>query len=351
MALGLRSTAQEILELNVDPSSGIFQRPRSVQHAHFTDALWVTMKAKKIESMPALNRGAALDTLTKDTDITFKFLAPNDIQEAIGHEWNEYDSIATRLAQKIASLQRQGPEFLQTIESSSRAVKGVVNALKTGKKPAEDMAKVAGNFIGNMYGMSVQPTKVDAALVYTNSPRRQYTFEFTLIDEGNPRIDIVDPINRLLQLSAPELKGDSQTLFENPYIFEVKTEPNAIININYAALIAVQPTYKGPWRNGFPSLCELQLQFIDLDPTYRSNFNKATPKVTVSSTLARHIPHYDKFKKYSSIADRLQDQVDAYGNKAGETGLVEGVRSTFKPDQGGSQSNWQEIASKWLTID
>lgn len=352
MALGLRSTAQEILELNVKPSSGIYQRPRTVTHAHFTDALWITMKPKKIESMPALNKGNALDTLATDTDITFKFLAPDSIQEAIGHDWQEYESIATRLAQKIASLQRQGPEILQTVEAAGGALKGVVDAIRTGGQPAESIANVARNFMGNMYGMKVQPTKVDAALVYTNSPRRQYTFEFTLIDEGNPRLDIIEPVNKLIQFSSPDLKKESQTLFENPYIFEVKTEPNNIIQIDYAALVAVQPTYKGPWRNGFPSIVELQLQFIDLDPTYRSNFNKSTSKISISSTLARHIPYYDKFKQYGSVAERLRDQIDAYGEKAGtNTGLMEGVRSTFKPDQGGSTSSWQEIANKWLTVD
>jgi len=351
MSLGLRSTAQEILELNIDPSSGVFQRPRSVQHAFFTDALWIVMKAKKLESMPSLNRGQALKSLTEDIDITFKFLASNEIQEAIGHEWNEYDSLATRLAQKIAGFQRQKAELSQAYRASSNAVKGIWNALEKGDRPAEDLVRVARNYVSNLYGMKVAPVKVDAALVYTNSPRRQYTFDFTLIDEGNPRIDIVDPINRLIRLSSPDYELGDRTKFDLPYVFSVHTEPNKLININYAALVAVQPTYKGPFRSGYPSVCELQLQFIDLDPTYRRNFNKSmAERVSISSTLSKHIPYLDKFKKYSSIAERLGDQIDAYAEKTGSNiNLVGRVRDSIQPMTGG-ESNWSKIVRNLLQV-
>jgi len=294
MALGIRSTAQELIERPI--KGGIHQRPRGTQHAFFADALWIVIKTKKIKTLGALNRGGRV--LGEEAEDTFKFLAPNEIQENIGHEWSEYESIASRVAQKVADLSK-----------TAREVGGLVTAGKRTEGKGDVMGTAMNAVAQLMSTQTVYNRKIDAALTYTNSPRRQYTFPFTLVDEGNPNIDIIDPINRLKMYSCSERAG--LVNFNLPYIFEVYTEPNQFLHVRNAVITAIQPTFKGPYRNGFPSVADLELTFMDLDPLYRDTFEEVS-KVSISDTLKRHIPHYDKFKRFSSYNKRIQDQRDSY---------------------------------------
>jgi hypothetical protein len=294
MALGIRSTAQELIERPIE--GGIHQRPRGTQHAFFADALWIVIQPKKIKTLSALNRGG--QELGEDHIDTFKFLAPNEIQENIGHEWNEYESIASRVAQKVADLSKTAKE-----------TKGLVRDVAASNNKGDIMGTAMAAVANVMRGQTIYQRKIDAALTYTNSPRRQYTFPFTLVDEGNPNIDIIDPINRLKMYSCSERQG--LVNFSLPYIFEVYSEPNNFLHVKNAVITAIQPTFKGPYRNGFPSVADLELTFMDLDPLYRDTFEKVE-KVTISDTLMRHIPHYDKFKRFSSYNKRIQDQHAQY---------------------------------------
>jgi hypothetical protein len=294
MALGIRSTAQELIERPIE--GGIHQRPRGTQHAFFADALWIVIRPKKIKTLAALNRGG--EDLGDYHIDTFKFLAPNEIMENIGHEWSEYESVASRVAQKVADISK-----------TIREVKGMGKAYTQTERKADVMGTAMAAVAEVMRTQSVYQRKIDAALTYTDSPRRQYTFPFTLVDEGNPNIDIIDPINRLKRLSCSERRG--LVNYSLPYIFEVYSEPNQFLHVKNAVITAIQPTFKGPYRNGFPSTADLELTFMDLDPLYRTTFDKVS-KVSISDTLMRHIPHYDKFKRFSSYNKRIQEQTEAF---------------------------------------
>ena len=260
---------------------GLWQRPRSVWHAQFIDALWIVMKVYRITGQSAIQRGSGIQ---KDPiNETFKFLAPLEIVEALNHEWAEYDSISTRLGQKIATWQRDLSEGGQALQGLRKEAENIIGKWQKGEG-ATGIRQTLANVATRIEGIKVQQRKVDAALVYTNSGRRSYQFTFNLIDEGNPQADIMEVVNKISSYSCA--KGyEHGVKFENPYIFEVTTEPNGWLKIDNAALESVQPTYRSPYRNGLPTVCELTLAFKDLDPLYRNTLNRDFNVVTVSSTL------------------------------------------------------------------
>jgi hypothetical protein len=276
MALGLRSTAQELLELGGEELvRGTHQRPRGTPHAHFADACWVVMKPKKVDQMSALARNDN-DGVALEGGEMFKFLAPNDIQENIGHTWEEYESVSSRLANKVAAASKAIQEGGQQFAGFGTALK------KTVLTDKDYMGALMNNVASSLIGQEIANRKIDAGMTYTTSERRNLTLDFTLVDEGNPNFDIIDPINRLKRYSCADKRDLSSIHFSLPFVWEVYTEPQKWLHIKQAALIAVQPTFKGPFRNGLPSLCEVQLNFLDLTPLYRTTFDK-TEKVSITS--------------------------------------------------------------------
>lgn len=337
MALGLRSTAQELLELGGEGLiRGTHQRPRGTPHAHFADACWVVMKPKKVEAMTALARqdygGVALDAGAE----VFKFLAPNDIQENIGHTWEEYESVTSRLANKVAGASKLIQEAKSQASTISQGVKSAVAAKK------DYMGVMMREVAQGMAGTPVPNRKIDAGMTYTTSERRRLSLAFTLIDEGNPNFDIVDPINRLKRYSCAD--KTSLIHFSLPYVWEVYTEPQKFIHIKSAALVAVQPTFKGPFRNGLPSICEVQLDFLDLAPLYRATFEK-TEKISITSTLSRHIPFADKLNKFGGVTSQVQKQLEAYQKQYPGTLTNAGgkLSESITANKGEASKNWTKL--------
>ena len=344
MALGLKSTSLELLELGGEGvTTGTHQRPRSTPHAHFADACWIVMKPRKVLSMSAIARaqyeGEEASPVSSEV---FKFLAPNDIQENVGHTWEEYESITSRLANKIAGASR-------AISEGKGAIKGGGEALKLDFKGEQKlMGQLMNRFNQAMVGQTIPNRKIDAGMTYTNSERRQLTLDFTLIDEGNPNFDIVDPVNRIRRYSCAHKTNFAGIKFELPYLFEIYTEPQKFIWIKTAALTAVQPTYKGPYRNGLPSVCELQLTFMDISPLYRDSFNP-TERISITSTLTRHIPHADKLNKFASYTDRVQQQLDTYQKQYPGTLTNAGgtLSESVNAQKGDSGKTWSELLAKF----
>ncbi len=343
MALGLKSTSLELLELGGEGvTTGTHQRPRSTPHAHFADACWIVMKPRKVLSMSAIARKDYKGVASPVSSEVFRFLAPEDISENIGHTWEEYESITSRLGNKIAGASR-------AISEGKSAIKGGGEALKLDFKGEQKlMGQLMNRFNQAMAGQSIPNRKIDAGMTYTNSERRQLTLDFKLIDEGNPNMDIVDPINRIRRYSCADKKTATGITFELPYLFEVYTEPQKFVHIKTAALTAVQPTYKGPYRNGLPSLCELQLTFLDVSPLYRDSFG-VTKKISITSTLTRHIPHADKLNKFSSYTDRVQQQLDAYQKQYPGTLTDAGgnLSESLSPKSGGKTTTWSDLLRKF----
>jgi len=285
---------------------GMHIRPRSGPHGAFTDACWVVIKAMKVNQMTALAR-QDYSSLAKDaTGDTFKFLAPNDIQESIGHTWEEYESVTSRLANKIAGASKL-----------VAGVKQTAGALK--KTYTSEQAAVAGLMRGvaqSMTGQVIHNRKIDAGMTYTNSERRNWTLDFQLVDEGNPKADIIDVVNKLKEYSCADRLEGSLINFTLPFIFEVYTEPEKFIHLKSAALIAVQPTFKGPFRGGYPSWCELQLNFVDLAPLYAKTF-QSTEVITVGTTVDAAAKTASTVEKLTiqNAADKAQAAIDDYKNR------------------------------------
>jgi len=309
MAIPIKSTALGFLEKAASVPS-THQRPRSVPQAAFADALWVVFSAHKLLGQDSENRGKSHQTTIENsaTDI-FKFLAPIEIMENIGHDYEEYESIASRLSAKTAIGKKAGAEGGGLIQTGKELFSSF------SKPSVENITNAVNRGVG---GAKVAYHKFDAALVYSSTPRREYQFMFNLIDEGNPRLDIVDPIKRLLRYSSPSIVADTGGDVLPPYAFKLRTEPGNMILMPRCVITAVQPTYRGPYRDGYPSHCELTISFKDLDPLYAGAEGLAASEVlNVTSTLKKYIPGYDKAKKFQSVADRVAGSVTEYDLKHG----------------------------------
>jgi len=181
----------------------------------------------------------------KENAERFMFLAPEEIQDNVAHNWEPMENILSRVQEKVAQSQRE-------------------------------------------IFMSSQQYKVDTALIYQDTNRREVSITIYLAVYDNPKKDIMEPINKLRELSSPSLKGKTtyDTKVGNPDIFKVDTVTGVgkiipLINIEYAALTAVQPNFQAPYIEGYPSFCELTLTFKDMQPMSKETFRDVGSKVTV----------------------------------------------------------------------
>lgn len=235
------------------------------------EVLWITLIAKEFTSQSSYARGS--NTIrTGETLATFNLLAPNQIAENVAHEWGEYESIPSRLAQKVGDIKKAISEG-----------KGVANALTTGYEGAKQQVGservAAQNLLNRIVGSAqtdVPKYKIDSALTYQNSQRREYslTFNFGFVyGDKSAEDSVFKPIRRLEELSCAQL-DEGLINIKFPAVFRINSTPGDLIKINYAALTAVQPTWSAPFKNGYPITCELQLTFIDIEPLYRRSFSQ-----------------------------------------------------------------------------
>jgi len=249
-------------------SGETYQNPtgKSFPHSGFKDAMWVHMTPKHIMSQTTANRGG---TIRYDSvGPTFKFLAPENIAETITHSWEAYDSMQSRLMEKV----KAGVKLSEDVRALKALGKG---AGSTGKKVLKDLA--SGKDVGNtaMNTLSGLPlatripnAKVDTPLVYTTSGRREWNLTFFLASSSDPKKEIVEPIKELMKYSSPGLKKGS-IFIDFPWVFQISTQPGELILAKAAALESVQPTWKTPYINGLPTNVELTLTFKDLSPLFR----------------------------------------------------------------------------------
>lgn len=238
----------------------IVQRPKiGFPHAGFgKTGLWVKMQAIQLQSQSSKGRGGAIRTGMYGP--VFKFLAPETIAEQANHNWEEYESMTSRLAEKIKSLTKTKEDI--------RGIKELFGG---------DLKKVLGGIGGNLslarlgganFGSNIPKVKVDTPLVYTSSARREWNLEFILASWKDAKDEIVDPVKELMKYSSPSM-GQGNISIEFPWIFKITTEPDGLFTVNHAALEAVQPTWKAPYIDGNPTQCDLTLVFKDLSPLFR----------------------------------------------------------------------------------
>lgn len=209
----------------------------------------------------------------------WSLILPNEITENISHNWEEYESIATRLTQKIADIHKG----VSTVRSMFGNITDQTNKNVLNRKEWLGKAALKAADINLAQTLNY---RVDSTLMYRSSQRREYSLTFNLAE--SPGVDVKEIFNavkKLQLLSTPKNVEGDMIKIEFPRIFTVDVfnaargveeallpETNPVIYIENAALVAVQPTWKFPYRDGYATQVDLQLTFKDMDPLFRSNF-------------------------------------------------------------------------------
>jgi len=243
--------------------------------------VWIHLKGYRI--LDQLSKGVGNISIPTKPDVQFAFLAPLAITETVAHNWNEYDSLASRLAQKARTAAKLGAEWNGLMKTFSTGTpednaKNVIAVENKGSKIGSGQGQFISNWMQKTYNSvsphSIPKLKVDTPLYYESSDRRNLNFEVTLVAERNPKSDIIDIVHDLMRYSCPNLKGGISIDF--PYMFELYTHPKQWLKYSTLALTAVQPTYNAPYINNYPSSCQLQLTFKDMSPLYRGAIEDGT---------------------------------------------------------------------------
>ena len=236
--------------------------------APYTDnefkGVWIEMKAIEIEYFTSFASGEGSEDgglkikTNSNLDYTWSFLAPEQIMETINNTWEPWETIATRLAGKLQ-------EFRQIAITG----KGAITALSEGFQSLK--LRSAWN---ELTSISKNPAKVDTPLVYQDTDRREFTLEFNLIaDREGKAYDMLRAV-RIMEIVALPRKDDNQLGgIKLPAVFSVKSKPdNLIIDLPFAALTSIQPTYMAPYDSvGQPMRIQLTLTFKEIPPLYASS--------------------------------------------------------------------------------
>lgn len=225
------------------------------------NATWLIMRPYKMTAQPAIARN---NPTLEDTGIEFQFLMPNELMETITHQWQEYECLAGRASQMIGEFNKAITE----IGGASRAGWTAVKGFGIGY----DMRTQLNQSVGEFKGINVVNYRIDTALHYKSSERRNYQLNLTLVETGDPWKDIIEIVKALQQLSAPSEVTGTMVDIQVPYVFTIQSSPRPWFKIDYAVINNIQPTYKGPYLAGVPCQCELFLGITDLSPLYDKLF-------------------------------------------------------------------------------
>jgi len=184
---------------------------------------------------------------------TWSFIGFEDIQEAITHNWESYDTMAGRANELLATAKSDVKQLTTTLQGAMKGGTSMSRALS-------NMTTEAARY------------KVDTPLVYTGSQRRQMTFTFTLQEYKNIERDILEPIHEFRKLSCAGIEGFSVDKIDFPAIFQIISIPVGFVNIKDSALVDVQVTWNSPYSRGISKRAELTLTFLDLRPLYKSSW-------------------------------------------------------------------------------
>ncbi len=289
-----------------------FINPKTTIYGNGEKSVWIQIRALPIERLTnniraddaysstnpqeAANISNTLVKLGKSKQYTFKFLAPPELLEQLSHDWQPYDSVAGMIAQTgtsifnstIEQLKGLDPSFYtagnksiaQVIKEITNRIKETANSINKSdkKKWAASLNAIVGQLQQMTRGGDVANFRVDTPLSYKGSERRSFSLPFTLInlDKDKNHENVVFPVKLLEMLSSPAYPKVANQNFNSdiilPYLFEIKTTPGDLIICDLAVLKQVQPTWKGPWIDGYPSRCELRLDFTEYRPLEQKVF-------------------------------------------------------------------------------
>lgn len=230
---------------------------------------WIKIKAFRVLRQTTDIQGGSTSRIWEGDN--FEFLLTSNIAQNVGHDWEEYESIASRTAQKISSIGKVKQEIAGLGKTGKDAIKKVLGG--------ESITSVTKGLPTGLQS-DIKQYRVDTPLVYNNTQRQMYNFSVTLVSHrGDPQKEVIAPVKRLIELSYPSFKQDSIEI-EPPFIFDVQVcKLNSLSNL---ALIAVQPTYREPYSFGKPTICEMELTFKDTKHKYR---DPKSTKLSTSSTI------------------------------------------------------------------
>uniref|UniRef100_A0A6M3K7L6 Uncharacterized protein n=1 Tax=viral metagenome TaxID=1070528 RepID=A0A6M3K7L6_9ZZZZ len=263
----------------------ILQNPKNING---NNLVWIVLQPYKITYQSAAGRrGTAFEAIPIGHQ--FKLLAPSNITYTLGHTWDEYESMATRMLGKlvdVAKLKSEIGAFDSSLGILEDLGSGVVSLATGNLKDTVSKAETSLKKLqGAMSGVSVVNAKVDAPLVYKNSDRRGITFSFKLMastSKTSAKSEVFDIAHLFEIYSCPDYTNNDVT-FSPPYVFDVHSSPGNMVNIRRAALTSVQPTWEYPYDdNGYPMSCSLDLTFKDMSPLFRVTIEKGSFPIRVS---------------------------------------------------------------------
>lgn len=233
----------------------------------------VKFVSKKILKQQAYARGSnALKTDYGDRT-SWVFPLPEEVTIQISHTWDNYESIASRLASKVADVHTAIADFQGLKGAASGAfssVKGSDESMSVNATIGAARAAAQG-----AQATEVPAYRVDSSLVYKDTSRREFTFSITLVDSiGDPYNTLFKPITELMKLSCPEMQDGDLIGINFPFIFEVYSIGSDLVKINNAALTSIMPVWKAPYIGNYPTVCELTLNIRDIEPLFRRSFDQ-----------------------------------------------------------------------------
>ena len=301
--------------------------------------MWIKFTFKTISGVTANSRNSA-GIVSKDSGPILYFLAPKEMQETITHEWSDSSSIATRLMdfatkaatnfsqiqQVVGGAAKAGNPAMDVVSAATDVGMDIFSGVAAKVLPTEDKGKLTSdsgspNFyeaanrleaasmtvISSISSMNPQNRffKYDVPTVYKDTPKPSYSFIFQLADIGDPGNDILLPIEMLKYLASPK-RGKLVVQYALPHICSVeavwgKDEVKVpLLDIEYAAITAIQSSHSGPYRNGAPIKSELTVTVTNLYPIYTDNqatVNTPNPENLVSVSVSNK----DNVKKEKKV--------------------------------------------------
>jgi len=271
----------------------VVRNPNFAPFTSWRNALWVHMIPLKLESQSSAGRGGSI-SIGGSNRPTFAFLAPDNIQENINHTWEGFDSIQSRLMGKLVGAAKLKEEWTALKDSMPALVKGEGGGGTPTKNPV-GLHAAAVRLAGKIAGTSAPKFKVDTPLRYMDSTRREITLDFNLmssgpilnewaVSESQVKRSVTDIVKDLMMYSAPAIKNTSSIEYEFPYIWRLETYPNSFLLYEFCALSSVQPTWRAPYIDGYPTNCTVTLTFKDLSPLFRSTIKSGSAIHVIDNT-------------------------------------------------------------------
>lgn len=245
--------------------------------------LWCFMTAYANNQKTAL-AAAYLDGSNKPTQgsaiASFQFLMEDKLDLTINHDWDTGTDIIANAAQKFVDAANQS----KLVQLGSRAPQAIEKMIEDNQAIDQNnfISQVGDSFKNAAAASSTPRLSMDELKLFKSTGRQSVTFNFTLgvwKSSGGSYADklyneIVMPV-KSLQWCSSAYKSSAFTI-EYPAIFNVKVgttrSSRYLLEMEYAFLTSVQPTFNAPWVEGMPMTCNLALTFENLLPIYKQTF-------------------------------------------------------------------------------